>query len=186
MALSLHIDTGGTLERVTASVRNLPAGVERAKKRALRKLATWVQRAVLREAATAAGTTQKVIKALNRYSVRPTQTGIVIWVGTNPIKAHHLGKVTWTPRMSGARVGRRAFPGGWSWDKGKTQGLVMRRTGSFGRNGNPRLERIDVVRVPIDDPVRTRLEQMEPDIAARLMTLFRQELNYALRIERAA
>jgi hypothetical protein len=35
--------------------------------------------------------------------------------------------------MRGARVGRRLFPGSWSWKEGKTAGLVMQRKGGATR-----------------------------------------------------
>lgn len=181
--LDIRIDTQGTLERLQAQLARMPRAVETARKRALRKLSTWVQRQALREAAAAAGTSQKVMKTLVRYQARINDQRIAIWIGTNPIAAHHLGTVRWTPRTRrgqftvGARVGRRVFPGTWSWSAAaRTAGLVMRRRGA------DRLP-IDKVVVPIHQAVLDRMNQLRPDIVARFQTLLRQELNYALHVE---
>lgn len=177
--LRFRLDTDGTLERLQRQMADWPAGVERARKRALRKLGTWINRQVLREVARENNVAQKVIKDLKRYRATVSATGITVWIGTNPVKAHHLGKVLWTPRMQGARVGRRSFPDTWSWSEAaRTKGLVMRRT---SRDRLP----IEVVRVPIHDQTAAAVNRLMPDINQRFETLMRQELNYALNIEAA-
>ncbi|MFO7670138.1 MAG: hypothetical protein R6W31_10805, partial [Bacteroidales bacterium] len=107
-------------------------------------------------------------------------SGLKFWIGTNPVPVHRLGAVTWTRRMQGARVGRRSYPRTWSWPAGPTKGLVMERIGTFGRNGNPRLERIDRVDLPIHEAVSEALDAARPAIMARFETLLSQEINYAL------
>lgn len=178
---SFAIDTEGTLERARLELGDLPKRIDRATNRALRKLMTWLKRQVLREAARATGTTQKALKAALRYrATRPDGGGIDIWIGTNPIKAHYLGRVRWTPRMKGARVGRRLFPSAWSWGPGsKTGPLVMERL--------PSAKRLPIypVEVPIHDEIAARIRGMEPEIAARYEKLMLQELNYALNVEAA-
>lgn len=175
--LDIRIDTQGTLERLQAEMAAMPRGVERARRRALRKLSTWVQRQALREASAATGATQKVLKTLVRYRASINDQRISIWIGTNPLGAHHLGAVRWTPRMTGARAGRRLFPGAWSWSAPrKTAGVIMQRRGA------DRLP-IDKIVVPIHQAVLDRMNQLQPAIAARFQTLLFQELNYALRVE---
>lgn len=184
--IDFSIDTQGTLERLEHQLAAMPAGVERARKRALRKLSTWVRRQILREAAKAVGTSQKVLTTSLRFRVTQTADELSIWIGTNPIKAHHLGTVRWTRRMQGARVSKRLFPGTWSWpDSRRMAGLVVERTGQFGRNQNPRLEKVDVVTVPIHDQILGRLQAIQPEIDARFQKLLLQELNYALNVEAA-
>lgn len=177
----LSINTSGTVARVARELAATPAAIERARTRALRKLATWVQRQVLKAAAEAAGTTQKVIKVLLRFRVTRHGDGAIrIWLGTNPLSAHHLGTVRWTRRMQGARAGRRLFPGSWSWSApAKTAGLIMERAGP------PRLP-IRKVTVAIHDTVSNRLQSLIPAIADRFERLFVQELHYALNLERTA
>ena len=184
LPFDIRIDTQGTLERLRRELEAMPDGIARAQRRALRKLSKWMQSQILKEVAAATGATQKTLKALVRYKTTLREDSLMIWIGTNPLKAHWLGKVKWTRRMAGARAGRRGYPGTWSWSSGPTQGLIMQRTGAFGRNGNPRLERIDVVTVPVNDPVLTRLQALQPSIDTRYQTLLAQELNYALTVER--
>jgi hypothetical protein len=187
---NIRIDTAGTLERALAEMADAPHDIARAQRRALRKLLTFIKRRVLRAAAAASGASQKKLQALLRYRATlytGDNVGIEVWLGTNPLKAHHLGNVTWRRSMQGARVGRRGYPGAWSWSApAKTAPAVMRRIGQFGRNGNPRLERIDVVREPIHDAVNAAMAQLEPEIERRFQELMLQELNYALNVEQNA
>ena len=178
---SFDIDTQGTIDRAKLELDDLPRRIDRATRRALRKLMTWIKRQVLKEAAAASGTTQKALKAALRYRATTTDAGgIDIWIGTNPIKAHYLGRVRWTPRMKGARVGRRLFPGSWSWGPGsKTGPAVMERL--------PSARRLPIypVEVEIHDQIAARIRGMEPEINARYKTLMLQELNFAINVESA-
>ena len=178
--LDIRIDTAGTLERLEAQLAAMPQGVERARKRALRKLSTWVRGQVLREAAKAAGTSQKVLTTLLRYRATQNDDRLSIWIGTNDLKVHHLGTVTWNRRMKGARVGRQSFTGSWSWPASRRMaGLVVRRL-----PGSKRLP-VEVVTIPIHEQILNRLQALQPEIDARFQTLLLQELNYALNVEAA-
>ncbi|WP_200249546.1 hypothetical protein [Thiococcus pfennigii] len=149
----------------------MPAGVARARRQARRKLAAWLRREVIRAVAKAAEVTQKALKTLVRFVVSQGEDGIRIWIGTNPIKAHHLGTVRWTRRMRGARVGRRLFPGSWSWGVGsRTQSAVMERT------GDTRLP-IAPVTVEVHDKIMAAIDALLPDVAQR----FEYEMERALR-----
>lgn len=174
---SVTIDDKGTIERMRREMAAMPAQVEKARKRALRKLSTWAKRQVLRAVSSAAGVTQKRLGVLLRYHVTSQgDGGISIWIGTNPIKAHYLGTARWTRRMKGARVGRRLFEHAWSWGgESKTWDAVMRRTGA------ERLP-IETVTVEINDVVAARVESLLPEISKRFESLMIQELNYALRV----
>lgn len=178
--LAVTIDDQGAFERVRRAMEAMPEQVEKARKRALRKLLTWVRRQVLRAVASAAGMTQKAFKAVLRYNLETQDDGsIKIWIGTNPVQAHYLGTVRWTRRMKGARVGRRLFEHAWSWGPGsKTKTLVMRR------RGEGRLP-IDPVTIEIHEAVSRRVEEMLPAISERFERLLMQELNYALQVEAA-
>jgi hypothetical protein len=188
-----------TLDRLRSVLETWPAEADRATKRALRKLTTWIRSRVLREVAKAAGVTQKVFRLLLRFRVTQKDTWLSVWVGTNDIAAHHLGSVRWTRKMAGARAGRRLFTGTWYWPEGKavkTAGLIMHRTGQFGREPtNPisnrgarrsppkPLEQIDKEAVAIHEAVAAAIQSLESEIADRFETLMRQELNYALNVE---
>lgn len=150
----------------------------KAQKRALRKLMTWLRRQVLREASAATGASQKALKAALRYRATLTDTRIDIWIGTNPISAHYLGRVRWTKRMKGARAGRRLFPGSWSWGPGsKTSKAIMRRKTELPLP-------IERVEVPIHNAVSARVNGLLPEIGARYQTLMERELDYAMNVER--
>jgi hypothetical protein len=172
------IDATGALAQARAEIGSLPAKVTRAKGRALRKLMTWLQRQVLREAAAAAGVTQKALKAALRYRATRSAERIDIWIGTNPIAAHHLGTVRWTRRMRGARVGRRLFPGSFAVNGPRTGGhtVVFERV-------DARRYPIAKVMVPIDAAIRRRVAGMTEEIAERFARIMTQELRYALTVE---
>lgn len=185
MDLDLRIDSRGSIARAERELGALPDGIARARRRALRKLMTWLSRHVLRTVSGATAITQRTLKTLMRVQDSLTEDGITIWIGTNPIPAHRLGTIRWTRRMQGARAGRRLFPGTWSWPAARrTAGLVMERTGRFGRRNNPALERIDRVDVPIDTQVRRAIDGLMPEIEQRYQTLMLQELRYQLLRER--
>lgn len=188
-----------TLDRLRSLLEAWPVEADRATKRALRKLTTWIRGRVLREVAKAAEVTQKTFRLLLRFRVTQKDTWLSVWVGTNDIAAHHLGHVRWTRKMAGARAGRRLFAGAWSWPVGKavkTDGLVMRRTGERGRiptrplqnqgaRGGQPLERIDKETVAIHAAVQAAINGLRGEIEERFETLMRQELNYALNVEGA-
>lgn len=179
--LGLTVDVGQGYEHVRAQFARMPAASERAMKRALRKLSTWLRRQVLRAASQASGIPQKFFKQSMRYHTAVVReggspVGVQVWVGTNPIPAHRLGAVRWTRRMQGARVGRRSYPGSWSWGYGKTGRAVMRRRGA----GKLPIDRVDE---HVHDPVVAALRAIETEARRRFERLLVQELNYALNVE---
>jgi hypothetical protein len=162
--IRLDLDPGDTLARTLATLDAFPTNLKRAQSRAMKRLLTWVQREILRELSAVTGATQKTLKALVRYRASPVpgRDAIEVWIGTNPIKVHHLGKVVWKRKMSGARVGRRHYPGAWSWPRPiRTAPAVMHRLSA--RRGD-----IAPVTEPIHDAVRARIEQIQPQIGAQL------------------
>ncbi len=173
----IKVDARAGFERVAAAFGRLPRATDRAMRRALRKLSTWIRRQALRAASAASGVPQKFYKRAMRYHVATSKDGLSVWIGTNPIPQHRLGAVRWSPRMRGARVGRRSFPGAWSWGRGKTGPAIMERLGA---------SRLPIRRVPDEEPhpaVLAALGQLQGQAAARFQTLLRQELNYALNHE---
>jgi hypothetical protein len=184
VALALSIDAGAGLARVRSAFDRLPAATDRALARALRKLATWLRRQTLRAAAMAAAVPQKFLLQALRFHVSLAReagrlVGVAVWVGTNPVGVHRLGAVRWSQRMRGARVGRRGYPGAWSWGRGQTGHLVMRRTG----DGRLPIERVDA---DIHAPILARLQGLQAEASARFETLLMQELRYALDVEARA
>lgn len=178
MPLIITVSADEGLARVAQTFGRMPEAVDRAKKRALRKVGTWLKRQVLRAASSASAIPQKWFSQAMRYRVTASPEGLRVWIGTDPVKTHRLGRVRWTPRMAGARVGKRSFPGSWSWGRGKTGPAVMSRL------GGSRLP-IDVEKVEIHPAILARLESLQTEAAERFETLLRQELNYALTVEGA-
>lgn len=178
MTVVIDISAGDGLARVAETFERMPIAVDRAKQRALRKLSVWIKRRVLQAASAAASIPQKFFERAMRYRVTQSPDGLKVWIGTNPVKAHRLGAVRWSKRMAGARVGKRSFPGTWSWGRGKTGPAVMSRL------GGSRLP-IDVEEVEIHPAILARLESIQAEAAERYETLLRQELNYALTQEAA-
>lgn len=165
--IRLDLNPGDTLTRTLATLERFPSNVKRAKARAMKRLLTWIQREILRELSAVTGATQKRLKALVRYRASPVpgQDAIEVWIGTNPIKVHHLGAVTWNRRMSVARVGRKTYRGTWAWTKPhRTAPAVMRRTGYW----RGKRETIEPVTEPIHDAVTRRVEALQPRLAAQL------------------
>lgn len=181
--VAITVDTKRGFERVAATFGRMPKASERAMTRALKKLSTWLKRQVLRVASAASSIPQKWFQKAVRYHVAMepksgTPTGLSVWIGTNPIKAHRLGTVRWNKQMKGARAGRRSYPGMWSWGRGKTGPAIMFRM------GDARLP-IDVETVKIHELVLGRLQAIQGEAANRFETLLTQELNYALNVESA-
>lgn len=173
------IDSAAALASARTEIGSLPRRIATAKKRAMRKLMTWLRRQVLREAAKSVGVTQKALRAALRYRATRTQDSISIWIGTNPLKAHQLGTVRWTRRMRGARVGRRLFAGTFAWSNpAKTSGQAV----VFRRVDAPRLP-IEPETVAIHDTISRRITGMQGEIAERFSRLMAQELRYALQVE---
>ena len=182
VAIAFSVDAQAGFQQVAATFGALPQHTERAQRRALKKLATWLKRRVLQAASHASAIPQKFFQNAMRYHVTVNPDGLVVWTGTDPIGVHRLGAVTWartTPGgrpTKGAKVGRKVYPGAWSWGRGKTGPAVMQRTGAT------RLP-IAAVQVHPHEPILERLQALQQEAGRRFETLLRQELNYALTVE---
>jgi hypothetical protein len=177
-AIAIKVDARAGLNRVSATFGRMPSAVDRAMARALRRLSTWIKRAALRAASKASGVPQKFFARAFRYHVDVTDEGLAVWIGTEAIAQHRLGKVVWHRGMRGARAGRRSFPGAWSWGPGsKTGPAIMRRLGT---------SRTPIAQVPREDihpAVLTAMTRIEAQARARFDVLLAQQLNYALNVE---
>jgi len=145
----------------------------------MKRLMTWMQREIMRELSAATGVPQKKFKALVRYRASPVpgRDAIEVWIGTNPIKVHHLGNVVWNRRMPGARVGRKSYPHTWAWKPPtKTAPAVMQRTGVW-QNG---VEKIAPVTEPIHEIAARRIDAIQPRIGDQLerymLTAMKQQI----------
>lgn len=149
-------------------------GVERAVNRALRKTGRWLRtqlaRAVAQDARIPVSRFRRMRVSL-RFRNADWQASL--WLGTNPLAAHKLGKVRWTRRMRGARVGRRQFPGAFAWGPNPDRPRV------FKRRSSSRLP-IKVVTVSIDEAAQENARRLERRAMQRFRTVLRQELRYEL------
>lgn len=180
--LAMDIQAGPAFARLQKAFARMPRQAERAQSRALRKLKTWLQRQVLKAGSAATGIPQKFLaprsKGGARWYATLTKTGLEVWLGTSPMPVHRTGKVTWSRRMKGARVGRRSYPGTWSWGAGsRTGSAVMERTGE-GRLPISRVEE------EIHDPIVAHLRTLTAEAGERFEKLLAHELDYALNLER--
>jgi hypothetical protein len=185
----VNADAATSLAELERALGDMPAALKRARRSVFGKLRTYVNRQILIAVSQSTGIPQARFSRMLRLRSRPLgpggEDGVSYWIGTNDIPAHKLGTVVWTRRMTGARVGRRSFPGTWIWPRGRTAGLVMERTGQFGRNGDPRLEKIDRVDVEVHATIGAALTRLTPDISERLATLTYQAINYELNVRPA-
>jgi hypothetical protein len=171
------INDRGTIRGVEVALLAIPQAAEKARRRALGKLKTFVESQVAKVVAAELKVTQKAVKALGR--VRESVRGdgaLSIWIGTNDIPVHRLGTVTWTRgQKKGAKVGRKYYPGTWSWGPGSRTGTAVMR-----RQGASRLP-IESVREPMHDAVSQRVRALLPAVSERYGKLMRQEMKFALR-----
>lgn len=181
MAAEIRIEIDG-IDALQRRLRDAPKQIQAARRRAFGKLATWVRRQVARAVSQEANIPQKVFLASKRTATHIAADGgeLVVWVGTRDLPAHRIGTVRWTRRMTGARAGRRLFPGTWSWGPGsKTGSAIFRRLGP---------ERTPIARetIPIHAAAQRGLDNALPEISARFLRLLRAELRYELLKQQAA
>ena len=196
--IDIKMETGPALRQALAAFDRFPAEVKKATATASRRTETAIRRIVTRAVAKSVPMKQtNLTKARRVVSSRVSGdigSGLEIWIGLNPIPVHWMGAASWTPYRgagsrpksaprrpgkpaAGAKVRGETFPGAWSWKGGKTGPLVMERTGRFGRRGNARLERIDVVRKDIAEKAVAAVN----GVTGKIMGAFDEELRRALK-----
>ena len=158
-------------------LESIPQATEKARRRTLAKLKTYVESQTANIMASALGVPQHVVKSLGR--VRESVHGdgsMSIWIGTNDIPVHRLGTVKWTRKMKGARVRRLTYAGSWSWGKGSRTGTaVMRRHNESSRSP---IYRVDE---PMHDSMTDGIKALLPEISRRYGVIMEREMRYALR-----
>jgi len=176
LTLAVQIETDVILQEMMEGVTATPAKLQKAYKRAIRKMVRWLQRQVLQAASQATTIGQKWWRDNLRVYVHFGKATGGVWIGLNPIRVSRLGRVHWTRRMAGARVGRRSYPGTFA---------AKTRTGHLGV-----WQRRSASRLPIDEqyeavypPILARMERIEDEAQVRFERLLRQEIQYALAIE---
>jgi hypothetical protein len=172
----ININDRGSILAMERAVLAIPQAAEKARRRALTKLKTFVEGQVAKAVSAELSIPQKAVRALGR--VRETSQGdgsMSIWIGTNDLPVHRLGTVTWSRKQTGARVSRQLYPGTWSWGKGSKTGSAVKR-----RVGASRLP-IEMEGKPMHDTVSQRVATILPAVSERYGRLMRQEMRFALR-----
>jgi len=197
-AVIMGIDIDGrSLARVVEAFDRMPEAAARAMARTNRLMEPWLARQAARAASKATGTAQHGWRdywtSKPRFHVEPVMANnlpvaVSIWLGTNPVPVHRLGNVKWTAprrgrrgrRSAGARVGRKVYPGSWSWGAGsKTGTAVMRRT-------SPERKPIERVEEEAHDAVMTALAAVADQGGRMYERKLAQQLRYALTVEATA
>jgi len=112
--LAVSATVRDAVERIGA----MPSDIRRAKKRAARGLRRRIEKEVVRHVAKKLDTTQQAWRAGNpgtrgkRVFVSVSKAGgLRIWVGTNPMLLHYLGRLQWNRSMEGVLLRRGAGRG---------------------------------------------------------------------------
>lgn len=188
MVAPVRINDGGSTDRIARELadapRQLGAALSETHRRAQLSLLRQLDR-LISDAIDLPPDRLAQTRRLSSTTLGPRgRDGVSFWIGTNPIPLHRFGPVTWARQMAGARVNGRTYPGTWSWGRGKTGPAVMERTGRFGRNGNPRRERIAVSVASIHHRLQDALRAAEPELRRRYLDLLRNQVIASVQILR--
>jgi hypothetical protein len=191
-AVGITIDIDEAFKKIGRFIDRGALQSQRAITRTLRIMETWVLRRALRAASQGSGIPAKYYTRAFRAYSDMTDTGIAIWIGTNEIPVHRLGNVEvtdiktrkkqrianviWKRSMKGAQIGKRKYPGAWSWGRGKTGPAVMRRSAS---------DRLPIERVEEKphEAVLAAMHKAQDDIGSMFNRRLAEQLNYAWNIE---
>jgi len=189
----MNLDVKSTFAEAGENFRVMSGAAAVAMMRTLRLLKTKIKSEAAKAAAESSDTRQKYWKnamrihaSLDAVSVGGTtfSSGVVtLWVGTNPIPVHRLGKVSWSPftakgrRTKGAKVSGKTYAGAWSWGAPSVTGpAVLQRQGK----GRLPIKRID--KEP-HDAVLNRLAGLQNEMQEWFARRLKEQLRYALSIE---
>lgn len=145
--------------------------VDRAARRAAKKTARWLRARIARAVAGELGGSVRRLQQMRIVASQDRQTGESrIWIGTRDVPVHRMGRVKWTRRMRGARVGRKQYPGTFApWEGGP----VFRRTGA----ARLPIERMETA---IHKIAEENVRRLEARARRRFAQLLEQELNYEM------
>jgi hypothetical protein len=170
------LSISATFDRAIRQLGGIPPDMRRAKKRAARQLRRRLEKEAIRHVARKLGTTQKAWRAGNpgtrgkRVFVRVTRAGgLQMWVGTNPMLLHYLGRLRWNRGMAGVQLTRRAGLGKQIFeDSFLIDSRYRRRKLAFRRRYMGQRLPIDPVTsddLTIDREAQAALADFAPDVA---------------------
>ena len=193
------IDVSADLETLLNTFKDSPDKVDKAVRRAIKKLSRYVERQVLREISRHHPLSQRQLKKLRRLRIRvfnPNSAvndyALSVYIGTNPVTAHHYGNPS--PQAKGVKTGRKFWQGAFVVSANNSdKQLVFKRTKHWEHKyvRSRRSGRWMWMGLPIKlqknnsfhDDVESALNALLPDVQQRFTTLIQQELNYAFNIE---
>lgn len=193
---SVSIDRAD-IDRMYAAAGATDGQIERARLRALRKVAKPIERAIMQQASRKLRIPQKAIA--DRFfsnALREGDTELRVWIGTWAISPFSIG----TPRqqVTGVRSGTRFYRGAFLGSVYTLEEKVWIRLRSphyseelyptryrKGDRGLARNNRFPVVRaaVPIDGVIAEVLQADGQEFADRFLRIFEQELNYEVNVK---
>lgn len=162
-------------EAVTAAALAAPEKVARAQRRAITTIVRWVKKQGSSEIASAAGTTQSLLK--NRFATR-TKEGIA-WFGLNALEVSKRRFRTLRQTPSGVTAGNQTFP------RAFVAKMQSGHLAAFKRRGKKRLP-IDTETFNISPLGQAIITTLAARTEARLTTELARQINYALNIEGTA
>lgn len=168
-------------------------------RRAINKTLKWAQSHGTRAIAQEQGVPLKVLRSRKRIAIHPATNNDLsglAWFGLAPIKAGYLGVLRQT--SSGAKAGSRFFAGAFVATMQTGASSAFRKlgesvpsglndpthTGIFKREGKSRFP-IKEQYVSISAS-QNALRRIAGQVPGRMRTVFRQEMNYAVNVQRAA
>ncbi|KEQ17134.1 hypothetical protein [Endozoicomonas numazuensis] len=192
MKLDLELDDriGGLI----TAFQNSPEKVDRATRRALKKLSRFAERHTLRALARQQGITQKTLKALGRVKVsllKPGERGsegysLVVWIGASDLPAHYLGQPRQT--TSGVKTGKHFWKGAFLMQPvNAPRPMVFRRKDNWQHQyqRSKKSGRMMWMGLPLEKQALPMLhnaikvlEKLKPLLLERFTTLMQQELNF--------
>ncbi|SFD67948.1 hypothetical protein SAMN05660831_02092 [Thiohalospira halophila DSM 15071] len=146
--------------------------VEAAAARAASKTARWLRGQISRSVAKEFNVSSRAIGKNRIVTSQDRKRGEAkLWIGTIDVPVHHLGRVEWSRRMRGARVGRRQFRGSFApWGDGYPV---------FRRSSKKRLP-INVETISIHEAAQETVDRLTARASRRFGVLLQQELNYEM------
>lgn len=198
----IDLDFDLITDDLTLGLDRTSRAVKTAIKRAIRKTLNALRTLILRQVSRDSGMTQKKLKQYQRVHISLRDNDGLIWVGLNPVPLHETGRVSWSRKRAGARVGGKTYAGTFYRPVYGSQPKVWIRSARNRQEGHPgyhpkrrrysaapgALNRgrfpVELLGAPLDDSedkLDARIEQFARD---RFRKNLAHELEYALEHER--
>lgn len=197
----INLDFDLIVDDLTLGLDRTSRAVQLALKRSVRKTLKVVRTYLLRMASMKSGVTQKALRSYRRVNVKVDGSQGEVWLGLDPMPLHEAGRVSWSPRSVGARVGGKTYAGAfYKRVYGSTRQVWIRSArnreeghatyGSRGRyqaynNGSNggRLP-VEMLAMSMEDAAEEGERRVEKYAVDRFRKIFTHELEYALSNER--